>query len=180
MINKNDLKQNIRDAFAEIKYPGDWCLRGSNEGEEPYLVEDAFKGKKDWSTLSATFLDQAPEGFSSALAFFSDEAFRFYLPAYLIADIDEKLESVDMLFHLLFGLDNQTMTERVSPKRYGERRWFDEARHKYSMFNLRQCEAIVAYLYFKMEHRDTMDFEREQIRQALDNYWLARAEGRRL
>ena len=34
----------------------------------------------------STLIDRAPDGFGSALSFFSDEAFRFYLPAYLIAD----------------------------------------------------------------------------------------------
>ena len=70
-------------AFAAVEYPGDWCLRDSNEGDEPHLLEKEFAGKCDWRTLDPAFLDRAPGGYASALSFFSDEAFRFYLPAYI-------------------------------------------------------------------------------------------------
>ena len=64
------------------------------KAEEPYLLEEEFKGKTDWQLLDSEFIDQAPDGLASALSFFSDEAFRFYLPAYLIADIDGKLKKL--------------------------------------------------------------------------------------
>ena len=163
------VKQQIHDAFGDVKYPGDWCLRGSNEGDEPYLLENEFKGKTDWKTLDAKFIDQAPDGYGSALSFFSDEAFRFYLPAYLIADIDDLLEQSDPVFHLCHGLDGQSKSERVNPQRYGDRTWFDEATHRFSMFSPVQCAAIGAYLRLK---RDAgMDFEAESINQALATFW---------
>ena len=45
--------------------------------------------------MEPPFLDSAPDGLSSALAFFSDEAFRYYLPAYLLAALDRKLALAD-------------------------------------------------------------------------------------
>jgi hypothetical protein len=72
MADKEKIKDQIRTAFATVEYPGDSCLRGSNEGDEPFLVEQDFKGKTDWRTLDPEFIDQAPDGFSSALSFFSD------------------------------------------------------------------------------------------------------------
>lgn len=39
------IKTSIRDAFAAVAYPGDWCLINSREGTEPFLLEQEFKGK---------------------------------------------------------------------------------------------------------------------------------------
>lgn len=86
-MDREGLAALIREAFAGVDYPGDWCLRGSNDGTEPYLLEKAFQGRKDWRVLDANFIDSAPDGFATALGFLSDEAFRFYLPAYVIADL---------------------------------------------------------------------------------------------
>ncbi len=172
MLNREAVKAQIRDAFAQVEYPGDWCLRDSNEGDEPYLLEKEFAGKTDWRTLEATFIDQAPDGYASALSFFSDEAFHFYLAAYLIADIDDQLERADPVFHLCHGLEDESRSERVNPRRYGERTWFQEAQHKFAMFNRAEVRAIVAYLKFKGENDE---FQRAGVDQALRNYWLDRA-----
>jgi hypothetical protein len=165
------LKSQIRNAFADVEHPGDWCLRSSNEGDEPYLLEQEFKGKSNWRALDPKFLDQAPDGFGSALSFFSDEAFHFYLPAYLLADIDGLLEQHDPVFHLTHGLTDTERSQRINPRRYGERTWFDHARHKFAVFTRREATAIVAYLKYK---REASDFDRERIDQALRNYWLNR------
>jgi len=61
-MDKEQVINTIKEAFSHVKYPGDWCLRGSNEGDEPDLLEKEFKGKNDWSLLDAKFLEQAPGG----------------------------------------------------------------------------------------------------------------------
>lgn len=71
MDDTEPIQRAIHEAFVDIEYPGDWCLRGSNEGEEPYLVEEDFKGKTDWRVLDGAFLDPAPKGYATALCFFS-------------------------------------------------------------------------------------------------------------
>lgn len=163
----------IRKAFAGVEYPGDWCLRGSNEGDEPYLLEEEFKGKTDWTIIDPEFLDQAPDGYSSALSFFSDGAFRFYLPAYMIADIDGHLKTVDVLFHLTHGLTDRSKTERLNPRRYSSRTWFEARSYRYSVFCGSPAKAIVAYLEYK---RETEDFNRDDIDQAIANFWRSRTE----
>jgi Family of unknown function (DUF6714) len=168
------LKAQIRKAFADVDYPGDWCLRRSDEGIEPYSLEEEFRGKRDKEALDAEFVDMAPDGLSSALSFFSDEAFRFYLPAYLIADIDGKLQRVDPIFFLLHGLDESTSKERVNPARYGDRTWFDVARYKFAMFTRDQARAIFAYLRFGWQ-KEVCPESRKEISEALRNYWLERA-----
>jgi len=92
MHDKEAVIAQITSAFATVEYPGDESLIGSNQGDEPFLLEEEFKGKTDWQALNPTFLDQAPGGFASALSFFSNEAFHFYLPAYLVADLKGQLE----------------------------------------------------------------------------------------
>ena len=168
-----DIKAAIARGFAKVEYPGDWCLRGSDEGDEPYLLEAEFKGKADWTVLDAAFLDQAPDGFGTALSFFSDEAFRFYLPAYLIADIDEKLQQQDPSFQLTHGLDDASRHEKINPRRYGERTWFEAQRHKFSVFSKQEVAAIVGYLTLR---RDRDQISRPAIDQALRNYWNERVE----
>ena len=171
MNQTEELKARIRNAFADVEYPGDWCLRGSDEGDEPFLVEQEFRGKDDWQSLDAAFIDQSPQGFGSALSFFSDEAFRFYLPAYLIASIDGFLEQSDPVFHLCHGLDTASCSKKINPRRYGERTWSDEARHRFSMFSSVEATAIAEYLKFV---RDRDEFAAEMIDQALENYWFDR------
>jgi len=155
-----------------MEYPGDWCLRGSNEGDEPYLLEEEFKGKTDWHVLDPMFLDQAPGGYGSALSFFSDEAFHFFLPAYMLADIRGQLERSNPVFHLTHGLDDSSRDQRINPRRFGQRTWLEHARHKFAIFSCDEASAIVAYLVFK---RESDDFERDRIDQALRNYWNERA-----
>ena len=115
MSDLASVKAQIENAFAGGVYPGDWCLTNSREGTEPGLLEEEFKGKTDWRTLDPSFIDQAPDGFGTALSFFSDEAFRFYLPAYLLADLDEKLKQANVVFAVTHGFDNESRGNTQSP-----------------------------------------------------------------
>jgi hypothetical protein len=94
------LKTQIRQAFASTPPPDPSNLRNSSESEEPYLLEDEFRDKRDWTLLDPEFIDRSPDGFGTALSFFSPEAFRYYLPAYLIADLDGALRQADPVFRL--------------------------------------------------------------------------------
>lgn len=164
----------IAAAFANVPPPPAWCLASSREGDEPALLERDFRDKRDWRLLTPEFLDWAPDGFASALSFFSDEAFRFYLPAYLIADLNGRLQRADVLFHLTHGLDEVSRNQLINPVRYGSRTWFDAARYKFAMFDEAQAAVIVSYLEDRVAHADT-DVERVSARQALDGYWRRRA-----
>lgn len=166
------VKALIESAFADSEYPGDWCLIDSREGFEPASVAEAFAGKTDWRTLDARFIDQAPEGLGSALSFFSDEAFRLYLPAFMLADIDGKLQQADPVFSLTHGLDDASRSELINQRRYGARTWFDLKRCKFAVFTAPETGAIVEYLRL-MSDRDNSS--RSRIDQALTNYWTQRS-----
>ena len=120
----------------------------------------------------SAFLDQAPAGYSSALSFFSDEAFRYFLPAYLLADLDGALDAADPVFHLCHGLDDATRAEKVNPRRYGDRTWLETMRYRLSVFTRQEARAIVAYLRCKATDDECA---RGRIEQAIKNYWSERA-----
>jgi hypothetical protein len=164
------VRAQIEAAFAAVEFPGDWCLVNSREGTEPLLLEREFKGMDDWHTLDPAFIDQAPDGFGTALSFFSDEAFHFYLPAYLLADLEGRLNQADPVFHLTHGLESTSRDEKINPRRYGERTWFDHARHKFAMFNGRERAAIARYLRTKRETGALTNLEKARIDEAF-GYW---------
>jgi hypothetical protein len=168
------VKAQIRSAFALVEYPADWCLTNSRVGIEPLLLEQEFKGKKQWETIDPSFLDGAPNGYASALSFFSDAAFRFYLPAYLIADLDGSLQLTNPVFHLTHGLESSSQQELINPRFYGDRTWWDYVWFKFSVFTMEQVGAIVAYLRWKRESAEVTECDREQIDEALENYWNRR------
>jgi hypothetical protein len=165
------LKSSIEQAFAGVEPPPPWSLVNSHEGTEPALLADDFKDKSDWRALDAAFIDQAPDGFGTALSFFSDEAFRYYLPAYLLADLDGKLQQADPVFALTHGLESSSRDEKINPRRYGERTWFDHARHKFAMFTRVEKDAVASYLFYKSQRETLTDLEKQRIQEALENYW---------
>jgi hypothetical protein len=169
----NAVKALIREAFADTPYPGDEALVRS-QGDEPDEVVELFRGRTDWRALPADFVDRAGAASPSALSFFSAGAFRFYLPAYLMADLDGALEYTDPLFYLFHGLDDATRGESVHVPGAGPTTWWGVQQEHLAGFTAAEAAAIVAYLRWRMAG-DEPDFARRSVQQALDNYWLDRA-----
>jgi len=184
MAEKDEVIAQIMTAFSSVQYPGDAYLLGSREGDEPFDEVDPFKGKTDWKTIDAEFLD----GQAAALVFFSEAALRFYLPAYLVADLNKLLLSADPLFVVTHGFSEvETQIEKgdrifrirsgrsalVNPKRYGAMTFYDYGRFRLSVFTREEAGAIVSYLRYRLDQATT-EFEKESIEAALDLYWLDR------
>lgn len=167
------LDAQIRAAFEDTPAPDPAGLRTSNEGDEPYLLEQEFHHVPDWRELDVAFIDRAPDGFGTALSFFSDAAFRYYLPAYLVADLANHLQQAEPLFHLWHGLVDAQRDRPVNERRFGAWTWFEAMSDRFRHFAPDEVEAIVAYLRYKAEH-DELGLDRPMIEQALRNYWLAR------
>jgi hypothetical protein len=178
--------QAILDTFGQNDYPGDDYLQGSFEGCEPYDEVGAFRGREDWTRIDAELLDRH----YAALSFFSEAGFRFYLPAYLLADLRGELQTADPLFHLVHGfrdvvVDHETpdgtfrrragRTAYLNPARYGAATWYDYARWRLSVFSREEAGTIVAYLRYRRDS-DPYHLEAEQIDAALDLFWLDRAQ----
>ena len=186
MTDKEVVMAEIYAAFGENEYPGDGFLQGSFEGCEPAEVIAPFKGRADWQSIEAALLD----GCDTALSFFSEAGLRFFLPAYLIADVRGELQTAEPLFVLIHGfsdvsIKHQTTTRVfirktgktafVNPRRYGGMTFYDYARCRLSVFTREEARAIVMYLRYKRE-ADLYHVHTEAIEAALREYWLARAE----
>jgi hypothetical protein len=186
MLDKETVIKKIGEVFGANDYPGDNFLQGSFEGSEPYDEIEPFKGQDDWQQIDPALLDTH----YAALSFFSEAALRFFLPAYLVADLRDELQTADPLFILTHGfsdiaVEHQTKaglfvrkTGRsafINPQRYGAMTFYDYARWRLSVFTREEARAIVAYLKYKR----VIDFDnvhREKIDAALNLYWLDRIE----
>jgi hypothetical protein len=80
-----DVKAKILGAFAAAPYPGDANLVVDPTGWDPECREiaSAFKAKS-WNDVCREMVRK----YSQALPLFTPEAFRYYLPAYMIASIE--------------------------------------------------------------------------------------------
>jgi hypothetical protein len=185
MQDKQRVIEHIRQAFSDTERPGDAFLQGSHEGCEPGESVAPFIGVADWSQLDPMVLDAS----YNALSFFSEGGFRYFLPAYLIADLEDRLQTADPVFHLTNGFFDkvveipagQRIYEKtigksafVNPQRYGAMTWHDHARGQLSVFTREEAGAIVSYLEYK---RDTEPhgLNTEEINAALDSFWRDRA-----
>ena len=157
MLTQDTVIEKIQTAFADNAFPGARFLQGSFEGCEPYDEVGPFEKLEDWRGIEARFLD----GHATALSFFSEAGFRFFLPAYLISDLRGQLYTADPLFHLTHGFSDWTTevpaADRIlkikhgksalmNPRRYGAMTSYDYARYRLSNFTREEAEAIVAYL----------------------------------
>jgi hypothetical protein len=177
--------EHIRQAFHDTEHPGDAFVQGSHEGCEPGESISPFIGVTDWSQLDPVVLD----GSYDALSFFSEGGFRYFLPAYMIADLKDQLHTADPVFHLTNGFIDkvvkipagQRIYEKtigksafINPRRYGAMTWHDHARYRLSVFTREEAQAIVAYLEYKRD-ADIHRLNTEEINAALDSFWRDRA-----
>jgi hypothetical protein len=131
--------------------------------------------------LEWAFLDDAPDGWACALSFFTPAAFRFYLPAYLLADLDTPLQRASPYVSLCFSLTDadrakptSRKTRRESRNRGGQTK-FDRRSQRFVDFTPAQAGAVVAYLQYTQQTREISESMRQQITQALQLYWIPRA-----
>jgi hypothetical protein len=186
MDAKENVIHQIHSAFAKTQHPGDRFLQGSFDGSEPYEEIRAFHGKQDWKQLNPQFLDSH----HNALHFFSEGGLRFYLPAFLIADLNDELRTADPLFTLIHGLAEEevkiTINKRVfirrtgrsaliNPRRYGAITYAEYAQMRLSVFTREESQAIVTYLRYKRQSVP-VEYTREKIDAALELFWLPRAK----
>lgn len=162
----------IEHAFATVPYPGDGNLAAKSYGDEPAELEEEFRGKRDWRALDGKFLDQAPRGWASALSFFSDEAFKFYLPAYLICDLRGELRALAPEFSLTVGLTQMGGSPKIA-QAFGGGTMGDRARARFLNYDKPQVAAIVDYLWWKLSEAEGYE---PTLEEALESYWLPRLD----
>lgn len=162
-MNKDDVLKTIQAAFQDIPYPGDdhIAYRKSIPEAEESRVAEFFRGKR-WEEITAKTLQEDYRGDGSCLAFMSDEAFIYYLPAYMVIAIQEYEEADVIADSAVFAL---------SPPK-GDiahlRPWWQE---RVAGFTKRQREAILLFLQFMHEHhKEDYDYPDSPLAAALE-YW---------
>jgi hypothetical protein len=169
-MTPDELKETIRRTFADTRYPGDHALVRSR-GDEPDAVVALFRGKTDWRTLTADYVDRAGAASPSALSFLSPAAFRFYLPAYLLADIDGALTFTEPAFFLYYGLEDTTRDLRAHTQT-----WWEVQQEHFAPLTHDEAAVIVEYLRWKCD-QTISEHDQRAIAEALRNYWESRARG---
>ncbi len=185
MNDRDYVIESIRQAFRDVKYPGDDFLLGSREGCEPFEEIEPFKGQQDWTKIKSDLLDER----YTALNFFSEAGLRFFLPAFLIADLNDELQTADPMFILVNGFNNLSIEHQIekrvfvrntgknafiNPRRYGAMTFYDYSCYRLSIFTREESQAIVRYLKYKQEN-DPYGLNNKQIGAALNSFWLERA-----
>lgn len=145
----------------------------SVQDDEPLQIEADFADKDDWTKLEPEWLDASPNGLGTALIFLSDEAVRFYIPAYLVADLMGLLKAVDPTYALVHGFDDMSRGRCIRPRE--ARTWTDDAFTRWNGLTRPQAIAVVHYLEWRIE-RDSLDLEWKTA-EALAAYWYVRAAG---
>ncbi|MCA9057411.1 MAG: hypothetical protein KDA85_02890 [Planctomycetaceae bacterium] len=155
-VDQDRVLDLVRDAFHGVKLGNGVGLR-QGQGLDDYADERTLASyreqdeKNDWAKIPLDDLEQC----NSSLSFFDPEGMRFHLPAYLVADLQDHLQTVDVLFHLTFASQ-------------GAESRFD----RFSLLSSAQREAVRQFLLLRLSdhHRE---FSHPMIEAALINYWNA-------
>lgn len=127
------LKNTIRNAFADVVYPGDDNLVVGSD-LECVDVKESLKGKPWWSVTPENLRANA-----EALPLLTDAAFHYYLPAYMWGCIVAPDEVDVVLDSVLFNLTPP------DERRGSEWQHFTRRAHR---FTRNQAEAILSCLEF--------------------------------
>lgn len=105
-LNHRLLAEKVRQSFGDVPAPSRISVVPGDQDFESYLVEKAFHQKR-WSDLTPELAQSRPQ----AIAFFSPEAFRYFLPGYLLLALED-ISSLDVsLISLLSALAGPTYHE---------------------------------------------------------------------
>ncbi len=159
-----ELIDRISSAFAAAPYPGDNNIIVNVNDLESQDIAKAFRGYH-WRSLRFDTIFYHRD----SLPFLSPQAFRFYLPAYLITAI-RHYEDGDTLFE--FVVYQLTPPRDKRDKR--EWKWF---RQNVEVMNAAQSDAICRFLEY-VQRRYPNDFPNGEPQYALDTYWRQSAEGK--
>ncbi len=150
------LVETIKAAFKDTPAPKrkEMCTERLGDEASEYAME--FFGQ-DWRRLHPEFLDRE----NACLSFFPAQAFRYFLPAYLVYDLTDPLSSqADPAWHLTSYLAGENVKPEM--KAYMLK--------KLSKFNVQERDAITAYLEYKAAREP---FEPAVIKEAIRLYWKA-------
>jgi hypothetical protein len=143
----------IREAFAGVTLGEGVGLREA-DGLDDYADAETLARyreqdeKREWTAIPPADLDR----YYCSLSFFDADGMRFHLPAYLVADLEGKLQTGDALFHLVHLADGAT--------------------ERFSSLSAAQCAAVREFLLLRLSDPEH-EFTHPLIETALREYWVA-------
>lgn len=127
-----ELKQKIIRAFDNVSYPKESFV-ALYDHDEQRGIREAF-ANKDWQTIEPKILEE----FYDTVPLFSPEAFRYFLPAYLIYSLDN------------FSADDKTTAEftiyALSPTKNDLRESLEYWQVRFEDFTFEQLDCIYDFL----------------------------------
>lgn len=154
---REELIRKIEEAFADSQYPGDDRLVYDRSGRHFECEEIAkdFRGK-DWREIPLETLRYH----SDSLFFFTSKAYKFYLPAYLMASIRSYREADIISSNVVYSL---TYPEETGTK-------MELFIDRTNCFSSTQKLAIRSFLEFLLAQHSN-DFPLGDLNIALDRFW---------
>ena len=132
--------QQIEIAWRDVPYPGDDNIFTPDSYDDEDIVN--YFGGTTWRGHDPAKL----RAHSSAFTFFTPEAFHYWLPAFMIAEIENPAEADVIGDYIPWSLSNK----------YAPQRW--------PLFSQAQRNAVASYLRFQIEKfPDCSDDEREAL-----------------
>ena len=156
MTDSEILIADIERAFDDTEPPPSFRVVDEVPGDlEREEIADAFR-ERHWKTLDTETLRYHAE----AVFFFTPEAFRYYLPSYLLAVL-KAYEETDVLPDLLIAA--------LTPPPEDDKR-LASFLARVEPLTIPQKRALAAFLEF-MQQEHGEDFLREEPRRAIEDYW---------
>jgi hypothetical protein len=168
---KETLAELIERAFADVPYPGDDGIAHNQHYGDGEEVAAAFKGQH-WRTVPVEVLGRQAESGS----FFTPEACRFFLPAYMLAEIRKgppERASRWLMGRIMYALDGMLYPPR------GGGVPSDEFRQRMDPLTPQQKEAVRRFLYWlnrkwtgsAAPSSRTENGQLSEVDRALRDYW---------
>jgi hypothetical protein len=161
-MNKNDIATRIYDAFLELPIPKKIVKGYSFEELE---IEKAFRNLH-WKEIGTNFIFPTH---AESLCFMTAEAYKFYMPAYMISTIISYDQTDIAVDNLLSSLKLPLKNDNYYGISYIEA--MNVFKSRVNKFNLLQKEAIKLFLEFVCEHYEKGVLDSDS-KIALDRYWL--------
>lgn len=173
MTNPSELLLAIHEVFP-ARRPKGLALATRGVDIEPIQARREFIDKDDWTLLNDQWLDKN----GILYLFLSKEAQRFYLPAFLTADIRTGLQSFDPRWHLIDWLVAPDRLKPVGGWFKDPKSPFEHGLECWTPLAPNQASVVVEYLRWKAALDPELPSSM-RTEDALEMYWLAHAnEGR--
>jgi hypothetical protein len=150
-VGADELRGQIRDAFPAETFGG---AITECDCEECLDIRAGLRNKR-WDEIPAAFLD-----FTCSPTLLEAEAYRAFLPAYMLRALDNLSEDSVVTEFTVYSL--------CPHENHYKGPWLQE---RVRLMNPYQIEAIRAFLLFAQEHSEEGDWFRPMVARALEEVW---------